>query len=419
MRRQVLLILTCLLALATGVALLRAGVMVAGPNAETGALGPTGDAAGANAALVRRFYDAVNTTVGTGDPTPLTEVVATDFADRAIRPGFAPTRDGLVQQLLTLRATFPAMWLVVEDLQPHGEWVLAHFRVEGVARGMILDVPFSGAPAVWVGFDVFRIGGNRIAERWSTGGWPVLPLALARASLAEPPAAAFVRLGRLAFAPGASQPRTALLGQLLVAVERGALTVRVEGEATVGRAASASASASPAAGTPPAGDILVGPGDTLMLSSGARYAIRNAGQTPAVALTLALFPWSAGASGEGRFLWPTAGLPDVTTQLLVEGVATDLPEGPVTIALGRVVLAPDAELAARGPRASRLVVVDAGILHLATGGGAVSVLSPGQGALVPPESGFSLRGDGDDPLVVLLATITPSAPTAGNPQPGG
>jgi len=408
MRRQVLLMMTCVLSLVTGAALLVASTLVAAPAGGTGPMSAPGDGDPANPALVNRFYEAFNATLGTGDPAPLVSLIAADFADRAARPGVAPTRAGLVQHVLALRDAFPAMWLAVEDVQAHGDWVLARVRVGGLARGVVLGMPSAGMPASWEGIDVFRVAGGRIAERWAGGDWPVLAQPLARAALARPPAGAFVRLGRLTFAPGASQPRSAALGPLLVVVERGGLTAKVEGEAVLTRAATVDTGATAEPGAPPAADVPLGAGDALVLSGGARYALRNPGREPAVVLVLALLPWSAGAPEGGAFLWPEAELPDVGAQRLIEDVATDLPTGPAALVLGRVTLAPRAELAATGGTGSWLAVVEAGALEIGTSAGPGTTLAAGQATVVQTMPVPTFRNAGDRPLILLLVAVTPT-----------
>ena len=406
MRRSALLLLTCLLAAITGVALLGASALVAVPAGETGTLAaPSGNGA-ADPALVGHFYEAVNATVATGDTASLVDLLAADFADRTTHPGYAPTPAGLVEHLLALRATFPTMWLTVEDLQAQGDWVLARLRVDGAGRGDFFGVSMSVAPTSWEAIELVRTAGGRIAERRAAGDWPVLPHLLAQAPLARPPAGAFVRLGRLTFAPGASQPRTAIIGPLLVAVERGALTAVVEGEAVLVRGEDASANASPT------GEVIVGAGDALLLSSSARYSVRNTGAAPAVVLTLALFPWNSGATDAAPFFWPEAGLPEITAQLLAEGVVTDLPEGPAKIALGRVSLAVGAELNVDRVTGPRLAIVEAGTLEVEPTAGLGTTLAAGQWSLVQPASMPTFRNAGDGPLVLLLVTITPEATSA-------
>lgn len=407
MRRSVPLLLTCLLCLTTGIALLGASAIVAMPTRELGSFGAPDPVAEANAALVRRFYDAINTSVATGDPTPLVAFVAPDFADRAPPAGIAPTGGGFMKHVVGLGRIFPTMHLQVEDLEAHGDLVLARVRVDGLAQGVFLGATISGEPAAWAGLDLYRIADGRIAERWTADGLPILPRALAQTPLARPPAVAFTRLVRVTYAPGAVQPWFATLGSLFVAAERGTLTVRVGGEAALTHAGEADTGTSPSAIASPTGDLLLGPGDALLLPSGARFSARNTGDEPVSVLTLALHPWSPGAPEGSQFIWPDASLPDVEAQVLFEDVATDLPEGPATIALGRVALAPRSTLTTAGATGPWLAVVEAGALQIETPTAHGTTLRAGQGTLVPAASAPTFRNMGDGQLVVLLVTIMP------------
>lgn len=414
MRRQVLL-MTCLLSLITSVALLAAGALVAAPTRVTGPHSAPSDAAELNAALVRRFYDAVNATLATGDPAPLSALVAADFADRAAPPGQAPTRDGLLHNLRGLRATFPTLWLVVEDVRARGDWVLARVRAEGVGHGEFLGLRFSGGPAVRTGLDVYRVTGGTIAERFATAGWPILPQPLVQVPLPEPPHEVLLRLARFTFAPGARQPAAGSLGPLLVAVEVGTLTVQVDRPATLTRGEGEAAGRPLAATVSPGSEVALRPGDALLLPSGGGNMFRNAEPTPAVVLVLALLRWSEGSPDGKAFRWPSTGSPDVTAQLLAESVAVDMPAGPSTIALGRFTLAAQAELSVDGATGPSLAVVEAGFLELATTSGPATLVSAGQGTGVGSPIAPTFRNAGDGLLHVLLATITPAieAPAGG------
>ena len=217
MRRSVPLPLICMLALATGIALLGTGTLIAGPALEAGSPFAQDDAAAANIALVRRFYAAVNEALQTGEASSLDGVVAVNFVDRTARPGFTPTRDGLARHLLALRATFPAMRLTPEEPIAQGDSVLARVWVEGAVDGVFLGVPLAGLPPTWETHDLFRIAGDRIVERRGAGDWPVLPSPLGQAPLRgrrQRPSSGW----RATPTRRARQPRMGDLGPLLLAV---------------------------------------------------------------------------------------------------------------------------------------------------------------------------------------------------------
>src|SRR5687768_14667829 len=84
-RRPPVLLLTAGLLLATGLAL-------RGLWAELAAPAPDLRAGDANAAVVRRFYAAVNAALRTGDVAEVKRLVAADFVEHAPLPGQPPTR---------------------------------------------------------------------------------------------------------------------------------------------------------------------------------------------------------------------------------------------------------------------------------------------------------------------------------------
>jgi predicted ester cyclase len=403
--RRPVLLLICLVALATGFAI-GAGLMVVAPDHRTGPLGPPSASADTDAAVVG-FYAAVNTALATGDSAPLTALLAPDFADRAADPGRAATREGLVRHVLALRAAFPDLRLVVEDVRADGDRVVAWVRAEGGDRGVLLGVPFAGIPPSWAGLDVFRVADGRVAERWAAGDEPVPPQTLVRVPLADLPAEADAWLARLTFAPGAHEPEAGERGPLVLAVEAGALTVTAFGSAVVAPLGGVASTGKDAKSLPEGAVVTLSPGDGLLLPPAAHYAVRNAERSPAVALALALLP-SAGSPDAGAVHWPGAGSPDVVVQPLAGGLATGLPAGAAEVTLGRLTLAPGVTLAADGAVVPRLIAIESGTLQLATNPSPAVTLSAGQGSLIDSTAVPTLRNAGGGPLVVLLGTITPT-----------
>jgi quercetin dioxygenase-like cupin family protein/predicted ester cyclase len=412
MRRAVSLLLVCLLALTTGLALLRAGALIAEPAPPAGSRSAVG-AAAANTALVGRFYAAVNAALRSGDPTPVADLLAADFVDRTPPPGVAPTRDGLVQHVIALRATLPALQLTADDLLAQGDLVLAWVRTEGAAPGMFLGLPLAGPPATWEARHLFRIAGDRIAERWGGGDWPLLAAPLVEAPLAEPPPAAILRLARFTFGPGAQQVKLSELGPLLLAVEAGALTAQVEGHAVLTRGAAAGTSGPQPTIVPSGTDIVLHPGDGLWVAPGIRPAFRNTAETPAVVLAATLLPWwSADPADppEGTaFIWPVPGALDISAQLLLDGVVTDFPPAPSVLGVGRLTLAAGTGLAPYVATGPQFAFVEAGTLGVASiDAGPAALFSAGAVAFVQDGAVVTLRNPGDGSLVLLLVTITPA-----------
>jgi predicted ester cyclase len=153
----------CVLAVVTAVALLAAGIAVT----TRPAIAPATDRGAANVALVRRFYDAVNETLRSGDATSLDAVVAADLVEHPSALGGVAGREGLVRSLVSRRAAFPGLRLAVDDVRPAGpDRVVAFVHPSPAAAGRFLGLPVPPEFATWGPTDVFRLEADRVVERW-------------------------------------------------------------------------------------------------------------------------------------------------------------------------------------------------------------------------------------------------------------
>jgi hypothetical protein len=165
MRRSPIPLVTCILLLATGLAIL--GIASSLPNRTESE--PTVPAK-ANADLVRRFYIAANTFLATGNAVPLEAIVTPDLAEHPPRLGPETGRAGLVGALRSRRAHFPGLRLVLDDVRASdGARVTALVHIEDAASGSFLGLPLPPDLAEWGPLEHFRIEGDRIAERWGSG----------------------------------------------------------------------------------------------------------------------------------------------------------------------------------------------------------------------------------------------------------
>ena len=275
MRRSAPLLLTSVLALVTGVALLAAGHLMTTPASEAAeGSGLEPDIAAANTALVRRFYDAVNQTLRTGDAGLLDEAVSPDLVDHMALPGLPGNRAGLAGYLVSLSGAFPAMRLTVVDLILQGDEVMARVRVAGVDRGAFLGIPLPAELAVWGPLDVFRVEHGEIVEHWPSRDGAALLRPLARAPLDLPAAGATLQVSRVTYAPGsvtAARRNT----QLRVAfLEEGSLDVRIDGGALLDRAP-VDGEIGGLEAVPTAGEVRLHAGDLLILPVAAAYRTSN------------------------------------------------------------------------------------------------------------------------------------------------
>jgi hypothetical protein len=388
------LLLTCLLALATALALLGVAATRPPPRAVPGAAraGPAARAA------VRGFYDAVNAAIATGETAPLAAVLAPDYAERAADGAAVPGRAALERAVRALHAVSPGLRLEPEVVAAEGDRAAARVRVAGGGATAFLGLALAGW-IPWGPVDLFRLAGGRVAERASAGGPPGLlePLVAAPVELG-PPADRAVSVARVTLAPGGWRCAPGVDGLHLLVVEAGEVAVAVDAApgATLGA-------------DPPVLDS----GDWRFLPERGAYEVRNLGSGPAVLLEVLATATTATQVGA------CAVAEGATTRVLAGGQAVAVAGGPVAVAAGRVVLPPGGRLAWAGPAGAVLLAVEAGTLGLAAAGapwvrrgaggaeaaGGAATLAAGDGALLDEGAGAELRNAGDGPLRLLVVTL--------------
>jgi predicted SnoaL-like aldol condensation-catalyzing enzyme len=413
--RHIVVLLALLLALAGGVVIADLRLLVLVPFGD-------GDDSAANAAVVRRFYAAVNAMLASGDVTPLDRLVAADFVDHTPPPGIPADRAGLIGYLRTLHTTQPDLWLTAVDLVAQGDRVAALVRVEGTTGTPVADLPpFAGR--VWSTLDLFRIASGRIVEHWAdaAGRATVEPL-LAITVPVESPATKLVEVGRLTYPPLATDSYWAS-GPTLLIVEAGDLAIdhdRISTDAaTIVRATTEPHP------LPPGESATLGRGDAVVLGRRSRYRVRNDGATPAVVLTV----W-AGNSGGPRATGADAGTGQgtptrwVTYESLAGGVPAILPADRATVTIGRIALTPGAAVARHRVANAELAVVESGSVALTVTDGhawereapdasinqmADSPLPSGAGIALDAGATVAYRPAGSEQVTMLLIAIGPVA----------
>jgi hypothetical protein len=122
-------------------------------------------------------------------------------------------------------------------------------------------------------------------------------------------------------------------------------------------------------------DRVLRPGDAVAVPGATRFDLRNEAATPAVALGFALTAALARPGGVLRGLhvpgptgqtivWPAG----VTVEPLATGSLGSLSSAPISVAVGRVALAPKAGLPLRTAEGIELFAVESGRLRLVAGG---------------------------------------------------
>ena len=117
-----------------------------------------------NKALVRRFYDAIDS----GDLAVLDRFVAADYNDHNPgAPGLASGIDG-VRQFFTISLNgFSAFRHTIDDQIAEGDKVVTRLTATGVHSGEIFGFPATGRHVTMTSIAVHRIAGGKLAEHWS------------------------------------------------------------------------------------------------------------------------------------------------------------------------------------------------------------------------------------------------------------
>jgi predicted ester cyclase len=426
--RRPLPLLVCLLALATGLALLGIGETLTTPTSG-GAPGRAAD----DVALVRRFYARANAVLAGGDPAALNALVAPDFLAHPTPIDGSHGRDGLVRAVLSRRTAFPGLTLVVDDVATTGaDRVTARLHAAGGTGGAFLGLPLPAPLASWGPIEVWRVAEGRLVERWgSPDAIALRPLARTAVDVADPQARQTLTVTRLTIDPGVDWPLRAGAEARLVVVKTGHLTVTATPARSAtspptvpGRAATAgSVPASPVA-LPFGHPLTLALGDPVLLPPPIAAIVANPGPAPATLLVVALRADAGGPLGTGMMTTDpgvagppatggtTAATPvaaGVVGQVLATTTQVPLPAGAI-VGVGRLALAPGTDLPLPAGGAAVLVVVEAGQLALTSLSPAAPAtttrLAPGAAVRLEPRIASDWRSVGAGPAILLVLTVT-------------
>jgi len=110
-----------------------------------------------NKALVRRWIDEG---FNRKNPAIVSEIFVEDFVVGGQRIGRAGLRQNMMQRL----AAFPDLEVTLTEVLAEGDKVVIWYVARGTHRGEFEGIPPTGKRVSWVGSDLLRIDGSRIAE---------------------------------------------------------------------------------------------------------------------------------------------------------------------------------------------------------------------------------------------------------------
>lgn len=130
------------------------------PSAETATSAANGEA---NKALVRRFYDEVESG---GRLELIDELFDPGFIDTG-HPERGAGPESVRAHVVEMRTRFPDLMVTVDQLLVDGDWVVARLTSHGTHLGPFAGLAPTGKTVTWTGVALRRIAGGRIVEQWT------------------------------------------------------------------------------------------------------------------------------------------------------------------------------------------------------------------------------------------------------------
>ena len=114
-----------------------------------------------NRVVVQRFLEEV---INQGRLEQANEIVAEDFVELDPLPGQRQGREGLKEVIGMLRAAFPDMHWVVDEMIAEGEKVVTRFTWTGTQQGTFMGMPATGRSVAVKGVVIDRIIGGMMTD---------------------------------------------------------------------------------------------------------------------------------------------------------------------------------------------------------------------------------------------------------------
>ena len=115
-----------------------------------------------NKALVRRFYEQMSA----GNVDVIDELIADDLIEHDEFPGLEPSKAGVRKFFETLRAAFPDLEMIAEDMVAEGDKVFVRATIRGTHRGEFLGVAATNRRITIPIGDYVRFANGRLVEHW-------------------------------------------------------------------------------------------------------------------------------------------------------------------------------------------------------------------------------------------------------------
>jgi steroid delta-isomerase-like uncharacterized protein len=114
-----------------------------------------------NKAVIAKFLDEV---INQNRMERANDLVVEDFVELDPLPGQRQGREGLKEVLGMMRAAFPDMHWVVEEMVAEGDSVVTRFTWTGTHRGLFLGVAATGKSVVVKGVVIDQLAGGKMNQ---------------------------------------------------------------------------------------------------------------------------------------------------------------------------------------------------------------------------------------------------------------
>ena len=117
-----------------------------------------------NKAVVSRLYAEV---MGQGNLVVADEVLAESYVDHRLPfPDLPPDREGLKETVSRVRAAFPDIKPVIQDIVAEGDKVTVRVTASGTHQNEFNGIPPTGRQISWQEVHIFRLADGQIVEHW-------------------------------------------------------------------------------------------------------------------------------------------------------------------------------------------------------------------------------------------------------------
>ncbi len=114
-----------------------------------------------NKTVVNRFVEEV---INQGRLEQADQLVVADFVELDPLPGQQPGREGLKEVIAQMRAAFPDIHWVLDEMVTEGEKVVSRFTWSGTHRGTFLGIPATGRSISVKGVVIDRVVAGKMVD---------------------------------------------------------------------------------------------------------------------------------------------------------------------------------------------------------------------------------------------------------------